>query len=560
MDLLFLGAAREVTGSAFLLTAGGKHVLIDCGMEQGRDTYENQSLPVKPSQVDCVVLTHAHIDHSGMVPALVKQGFTGPIYATRATRELCSIMLLDSAYIQENEAEWRNRKNKRSGREEYVPLYTQQDAINAVNQMREASYTDYVDILPGFRLVMTDAGHLLGSASATIEVTEGGETRRVVFSGDIGNKNQPLLNDPKYLKDADIVVMESTYGDRSHGERPDYIGDLADALQTTFDRGGNVVIPSFAVGRTQEILYFLREIKHRGLVRGHDGFPVYMDSPLAIRATNIFTKADAEFFDEEMNNLLDMGVNPISFEGLNVSLTADESKAINFERRPCVIISASGMAEAGRIRHHLKHNLWRPESTILFVGYQSEGTLGRAILDGAKEVKIFGETIQVLAQVRALKALSGHADREGLKEWADSFSPRPRKFYIVHGDESAAMSFAQLLESEGNLTEVPYSGDRWDLINDYQIQQGPRTRAGDEAPAVESADEDRDDSSRDKGKLQPRPDRAPRVPTPAVATADKQLDDALNRLRNLIHQGQGWSNGIKKQLAEQIHKLASKWE
>ncbi len=565
MDLLFLGAAREVTGSAFLLTAGGRRVLIDCGMEQGRDTYENQSLPVKASQVDCVVLTHAHIDHSGMVPSLVKEGFKGPIYATRATIELCGIMLLDSAHIQETEAEWRNRKSRRSGSDEYVPLYTQQDAINTVAQMREASYTQYIDILPGFRLMMTDAGHLLGSASATIEVSESGATRRVVFSGDIGNKNQPLLNDPKYLKDADIVVMESTYGDRTHDERPDYIGDLADALQTTFDRGGNVVIPSFAVGRTQEILYFLREIKHRGLVRGHDGFPVYMDSPLAIRATNIFTKADANFFDAEMNALLDMGINPISFDGLTVSLTADESKAINFERRPCVIISASGMAEAGRIRHHLKHNLWRPESTILFVGYQSEGTLGRIILDGAQEVKIFGETIQVLAQVRALKALSGHADRAGLKEWADSFDPRPRKFYLVHGDESAALSFAQLLESEGNLVEVPYSGDRWDLINDYQIQQGPRTRAGDEKPAVASADEDRDDGKRadardDSGRLMPRKDRAPRQPAPSVATADKQLDDALNRLRNLIHQGQGWSNGIKKQLAEQIHKLVSKWE
>jgi metallo-beta-lactamase family protein len=552
MDLLFLGAAREVTGSAFLLTAGGQHVLIDCGMEQGYDTYENQRLPVKPSQVDCVVLTHAHIDHSGMIPALVKQGFSGPIYATRATIELCSIMLLDSAHIQENEAEWRNRKSKRAGRAEYVPLYTQQDALDAVALMREASYTELIDILPGFRLMMTDAGHLLGSASTTLEVTDMGVTRRVVFSGDIGNLDQPMLNDPTYLTSADIVVMESTYGDRDHGERPDYVGDLVDTLQTTFDRGGNVVIPSFAVGRTQEVLYVLRDIKQRGLVRGHDGFPVYMDSPLAIRATNVFTQSDAALFDEEMNALLDAGINPITFDDLNISLTVDESKAINVEKRPCVIISASGMAEAGRIRHHLKHNLWRPESTILFVGYQSVGTLGRVILDGAQEVKLFGETIQVRAQIRALKALSGHADRAGLKAWADSFTPRPRKFFIVHGEESSALSFAQLLESEGHAVEVPYSGDRWDLINDYQLQQGPRTLAGEAAKAAEA------EADLDTGRLMPRKER--RAPTPAVENADRMLDNALNRLRGLIHQGHGWSNGIKKQLARQINKLCDKWE
>ncbi|MDD2428161.1 MAG: MBL fold metallo-hydrolase [Eubacteriales bacterium] len=549
MDLLFAGAAREVTGSRFLLRANGQSVLIDCGMEQGRDTYENQRLPISPSEVDTVVLTHAHIDHSGMLPALYKKGFRGTIWATPATIDLCDIMLRDSAYIQETEAEWRNRKAKRKGGELYEPLYTQQDAEGTVRLMQPASYVDFKQVLPGISLVMTDAGHLLGSASATLAVTENGVTRKVVFSGDIGNIDQPIINDPHYLKDADVVVMESTYGDRLHGEKPDYIADLTDALQTTFDRGGNVVIPSFAVGRSQELLYFLREIKQRHLVRGHDDFPVYMDSPLAIRATNIFGKTDGVFFDDEMNALLDKGINPISFDDLQLMVTADESKQINFEKRPCVIISASGMCEAGRIRHHLKHNLWRADSTILFVGYQSVGTLGRQLVDGAKEVRLFGEDILVNAQVRMMKAMSGHADRNGLKKWADAYDPRPEHFYIVHGEEGAAESFALLLTSEGFTAHVPYPSDVWDLVTGKVLEEGSRKTA------VKSQRWDQKlDSAPGKAEA------AQAVKPRAQNEADKTLYKALERLQKLVDKSVPWSNGIKRQIAEGINKLTDKWE
>lgn len=545
MDILFLGAAREVTGSSYLLTVNGRSILIDCGMEQGKDTYENQQLPISPAQVDCVVLTHAHIDHSGMLPLLYKKGFRGAIYATPATIELCDIMLRDSAHIQEMDAEWKNRKALRSGGTLHEPLYTQEDAESTMLLMRPASYVEDITILPGVSLKMTDAGHLLGSASASLTCTEEDTTKVVVFSGDIGNLNQPLINDPHYLTRGDIVVMESTYGDRQHGERPDYIADLTDALQTTFDRGGNVVIPSFAVGRSQELLYFLREIKDKGLVKGHDGFPVYMDSPLAIRATTIFSQSHRQFFDEEMNALLRQGINPISFDDLKLCVSAEESKAINEEKRPCVIISASGMCEAGRIRHHLKHNLWKNNATILFVGYQSVGTLGRQLVDGADEVRIFGEDITVNAQIRIMKAMSGHADRNGLKAWADSFSPRPERFYITHGDEPSALSFAELLQGEGNEVKVPYSGDRWDLSTGIALQEGPRTLA-----------EGRRMTAEPTGGLVPKK----KSKKPAQNEADRMLQSAMDKLQNLVNKSSGWSNGIKRQIAGQILKLIKKWD
>jgi len=531
MDLMFLGAAREVTGSRYLLRTLGKNILIDCGMEQGGDTYENQELPVSAQAVDCVVLTHAHIDHSGMLPKLYADGFRGSIFATPATAALCDIMLRDSAHIQEQEAEWRNRKAQRSGEQPYQPIYTTEDAEGTLNLFVPVSYGRPQQILDHVSLTFSDAGHLLGSASATLDVTEEGQSRAVVFSGDIGNLHQPILNDPHYLTRADYVVMESTYGDRLHGDRPDYIRDLTDVLQTTFDRGGNVVIPSFAVGRSQEILYFLREIKERHLVRGHEGFPVYMDSPLAIKATRIFQDASPAVFDEEMQALLRRGENPISFPDLVLSLTAEDSKRINFEKRPCVIISASGMAEAGRIRHHLKHNLWRRESTVLFVGYQSVGTLGRQIYDGAKRVKLFNETISVNAEIRALHAISGHADQAGLLKWADSFEPRPRRFFVTHGEESVATAFEALLKERGNKTFVPYSGDAWGLLEDEQILTGPRTLAD---------------------QKQVRQKKA--------AKAAGSLALALARLTRLVEASAGLSNKLKDKLARQMDELAKRWE
>ena len=543
MKLTFLGAAREVTGSRYLLSVGETNILIDCGMEQGKDTYVNQRLPLSPSGIDAVVLTHAHIDHSGMLPRLYKEGFRGPIFATPATIALSDIMLRDSAHIQEQEAEWQNRKAQRAGSPLAQPVYTQEDAMGTVRLMRPASYTEETVVTEGISLRMTDAGHLLGSASATLTLTENGVSKKLVFSGDIGNIHQPILNDPTYMKEADVVVMESTYGDRLHGEQPDYIADLADTLQSTFDRGGNVVIPSFAVGRTQELLYFLREIKEKKLVRGHEGFPVYMDSPLAIAATEIFTEADSRFFDKDMNDILRRGINPLRFDGLKLCVSSDESKQINEEQRPSVIISASGMCEAGRIRHHLKHNLWKDNATILFVGYQSVGTLGRALLDGAKEVRLFGEDIAVHAQIRALKAMSGHADQAGLLKWADSFSPAPQRFYVTHGEETVALTFANLLTGRGHSVRVPYNGDVWDIATGECLKEGPRT-------LVEQAQPEASAPEKRKGRKK----------TEATQDADQMLAKAMERLQRLVEQTAPYANGIKRQLAEQINKLIRKWE
>ncbi len=535
MNLQFLGAAREVTGSRYLLRTGGKNILIDCGMEQGGDTYENQELPIAAGLVDAVVLTHAHIDHSGMLPKLYADGFRGPIFATPATIQLCNIMLLDSAHIQEQEAEWRNRKAERSGQPLYDPIYTTEDAQGTLSLMRPVSYGQTSQIMDHVRLTFTDAGHLLGSATATLDLNDGGEQRSVVFSGDIGNIKQPILNDPAYPTRGDYVVMESTYGDRLHGERPDYIADLVDVLQTTLDRGGNVVIPSFAVGRTQEILYFLRHIKEHGLVKGHDGFPVYLDSPLAIKATEIFTQVHENNFDDEMRALLQAGINPIDFADLKISLTADESKAINFEKRPCVIISASGMAEAGRIRHHLKHNLWKKEATVLFVGYQSVGTMGRKLLDGARNVRLFQEDIEVHAQIRMLNAISGHADRNTLLEWVQAINPRPTRVFVTHGEDEVAENFAKLLNDMGFDAEVPYNGDVWDLRGDAVQAMGSRELI-----------------KKDRKRQAER-----RVKT---GTANAMLRNAADRTRRLLNESEGYSNGLKIKLAEQLLKLLAKWE
>ena len=414
MKLYFIGADHEVTGSCHYVEACGKRFLVDCGMEQGKDVFENVEIPVPASQIDYVLLTHAHIDHSGLLPLLFKNGFRGEIISTFATSDLCSIMLRDSAHIQEFEAEWRNRKGRRAGKEEFVPLYTMDDALGAVELFHPCDYNQKIELTEGISIRFTDVGHLLGSASIEIWITEDGVSKKIVFSGDIGNTNQPLIKDPEYLSEADYVVMESTYGDRTHGERPDYVTELANIIQETFDRGGNVVIPAFAVGRTQEMLYFIREIKEKGLVTGHGCFKVFVDSPLAIEATNVFNKNFRACFDEDAMKLINAGINPIKFDGLNLAVSSDESRAINFDMEPKVIISASGMCDAGRIKHHLKHNLWRKECTVLFVGYQGAGTLGRALTEGANYVKLFGETIEVQAEIRKLSGISGHADKNGL--------------------------------------------------------------------------------------------------------------------------------------------------
>ena len=472
MKLTFLGATHEVTGSCTMIELGGRFGLVDCGMEQGEDIFVNQSIPVEANRLDFVLLTHAHIDHSGNIPLLFKNGYTGPVYATGATCHLCEIMLRDCAHIQASDAEWRSRKSIRAGGEAVEPIYTMEDAEAAIARLRPVDYGEQVHIAEGVVVRFVDAGHLMGSASIEVFLTEGEVTKKVVFSGDIGNLNQPLINNPQYITEADYVITESTYGDRYH-EQADVnnVEYLARVIQRTLDRGGNVVIPSFAVGRTQEILYFIREIKTRGLVTGHGDFPVYVDSPLANEATGIFLQCDRKYFDADTNALLDQGINPLMSPGVRLSVSSEESKAINMDREPKVILSASGMCEAGRIRHHLKHNLWRPECTVLFVGFQAVGTTGRKIRDGAKSLKLFNEEISVHAEISYLPGKSGHADKAGLLTWINSFARKPAMVFVNHGEDAVVRSYANCLADEyGFTTSAPYSGAVYDLARDCYLE------------------------------------------------------------------------------------------
>lgn len=534
MKIAFYGAAHEVTGSCTLLNANGKTIMIDCGMEQGADIYENADLPMLPSQVDFVLLTHAHIDHSGKIPALVAGGFNGHIYSTVATQKLCKIMLLDSAHIQEFEANWRNRKARRSGSEPYVPLYTTEDALKSIEKFVGCEYNKDYDLCDGIKISFTDAGHLLGSASISITVTEGSKTETIVFSGDIGNKERPLIKDPQTPRKADYVVIESTYGNRTHGERPDYVLQLSAIINETFDRGGNVVIPSFAIGRTQELLYLLRIIKEQNLIEKYPNFPVYVDSPLAVEATDIYGGDLYDYYDKETLSLLEKGINPIKFPDLMLSVTSDDSIAINMDKSPKVILSASGMCEAGRIRHHLKHNLWRKDSTILFVGYQSEGTLGRMLVDGATSVKLFGETVQVNAKIEQLAGISGHADKNILLEWLNGFETPPKTVFVNHGNDNVCDEFAEtIINQTGIYAIAPYNASQYDLISGVCLEKGITKR---------------------KVKIVPKGESFRTSPVfPRLVNASKRLLSIIEKYRN------GANKDIAK-FANQIISLCDKWD
>jgi metallo-beta-lactamase family protein len=460
MKLIFSGADHEVTGSCHCLTVNGKNILIDCGMEQGKNVFVNEPIPFAEADIDYVFLTHAHIDHSGMLPLLWKKGFRGKIFSTGATMDLCSIMLRDSGHIQESDAEWQNRKARREGKPEVEPLYTMEDAEEVQKYFVPCVYNEILEIDRGIKIRFTDIGHMLGSACIEVCLTENDVDKRIVFSGDIGNLRQPIVRDPSFVEEADYIVIESTYGNRYHTECSfDYAGELAEIIQTTFDRGGNVVIPSFAVGRTQELLYFLKN---------HEDFEVYVESPMAIEATEVFAKNTIEYYDEETMALVHKGINPLSFSGLRLSLTTDQSRAINFDPKPKVIISSSGMCEGGRIRHHLKHNLWRADSCILFVGYQATNTLGRQIVDGAEEVNFFGETIKVAAEIKVLEGVSGHADKAGLQRWLNGFKNTPDHVFVVHGEDASCAEFAAFVKEQFNCdASAPYSGSIFNLKGNY---------------------------------------------------------------------------------------------
>lgn len=533
MKLVFIGADHEVTGSCHYMEVGEKKFCVDVGMEQGQDLFENQEIPVNPSEIDFILLTHAHIDHTGLLPMMYARGFRGQVYATKATVDLSRIMLRDSAHIQQFEAEWRNRKAQRSGSQLYEPLYTMEDALGAIRLLVPCSYDSKIHICDEVTIRFTDVGHLLGSSSIEVFASEGKEERTIVFSGDIGNLNKPILRNPIYTKAADYVVMESTYGDRIHSaEAPDYTGDLTAIIEDTFRRGGNVVIPAFAVGRTQELLYFLRQIKEQGLVTVNPDFEVYVDSPLAVEATSIFRENVQQCFDDEARELVRQGINPIGFPGLKLSITSDDSKAINFDTRPKVILSASGMCEAGRIRHHLKHNLWRPESTIVFVGYQTRGTLGRALLEGATEVKLFGEVVEVKAKITKIAGISGHADRNGLLKWINGFTERPpRRVFVVHGEDTVCTSFTRTLTDSGYIASAPYSGTVFDLVSGEFVTEALPVAVKKKTAAGRRASD-----------------------------MFQRLLTAGQRLLAVIRRNEGLSNKDTARFTDQINALCDKWD
>lgn len=539
MKVTFIGATHEVTGSCSLLEVNGKHIIVDCGMEQGADIFENIEIPVAPGDIDAVVLTHAHIDHTGKIPYLVANGYSGPIYSTEATRQLCNIMLLDSAHIQEFEAQWRNRKGKRAGREEYVPLYNTEDVLDTMKLFRTAGYNEDVKIFDGVTINYTDAGHLLGSSSVFFSLEEDGEKRSILFSGDLGNYDKPLIRSPQTPPQADYTVIESTYGNRLHPEKPDYVGELTSVIQRTLDRGGNVVIPAFAVGRTQELLYYIRIIKEKDLIKHHANFPVIVDSPLAVEATNIYSTEMYQYYDEEAIELLRSGINPVTFPDLKVCISSDESRMINEDTVPKVIISASGMCEAGRIRHHLKHNLWRPECTILFVGYQSRGTVGAKLLDGIETVKLFSEDIQVRAEIKRLEAFSSHADENMLLTWLKNSTPRVQLF-VNHGEDDVTVSFAKEASALTGVPAVaPYSGEVWDLRTCELVHKEPIV------PVMKKqAQGGVEVNSYGRGKVSP---------------VYEELRKTTDRLMDMVENEQGASNKEIKRLTRELAELIERY-
>ena len=532
MKLNFYGADQCVTGSCHSLEVNGKKILVDCGLQQGRDEVDNASLPFHPGAIDCVLVTHAHIDHSGRLPLLIKNGFEGKIITTRLTAQLLDIMLQDSAHIQESDAEYQNRKNLRAGRPTVQPLYTVEDAERVKEFVQTCEYGETVQLCEGVTAEFIDAGHLLGSASIRVTAHEGGETRVIVFSGDIGNVDQPIIRDPQFFDSADYVLMESTYGNRNHTEVWSYTENLAKIIDDTMARGGNVVIPAFAVGRTQELLYFIREIKDKQLVKSNPDFPVYIDSPLARRATTIFTGDLDGYLDADALALVQDGTHMFNFSNLRMTETVEESKGLNEDGIPKVIISASGMCDAGRIRHHLKHNLWKPECTIVFVGYQGEGTLGRARLEGVRSVKLFGEEIAVHAKIVNFQGLSSHADRDHLLAWiADIKAPKPQHVFIVHGDREVAPYFAESVEKLGFTAHAPQYTEVYDLLEDKIV-----------AP----------------GYLPER--KAKAVGGQRVSSAYERLVALGQRMVDVIRRSKGRDNKTLGRWADQLRQLLDKWE
>lgn len=488
MNIKFLGAAMSVTGTCHLITTDKYKILLDCGQFQGGKALEElnrKDLGFDPTELDFVILSHAHIDHSGRIPLLTKAGFKGDIYCTDATADLVEIMLKDSGHIHEKEAEWVNRKAERSGGKPVDPLFTMEDAADAIEFLKPVLYGQMIQINPDISLRFRDAGHILGSAITELWVRQGEEVRKLVFSGDLGVKNKPLIRDPELIEEADYVIMESTYGDRIHESSCESLERFIDIILQTTRRGGSVIIPSFAVGRTQELIYELNMFyeDHEEYKEELDKIMVYVDSPLAITATEIF-KRNAQVFDEATRECILQGDHPLDFKNLKFTRTSEESVRLNTNKEPKVIISASGMCDAGRIKHHLKHNLWNEKNSIVFVGYQAEGTLGRSILRGDKDVSIFGEKIHINAEIHNLEGFSGHADKDGLMEWISGFKKPPLKVFLVHGEESAKKALAENIKAT-----LGYDCIAVEDVSEYNLDSDERLKLWDTRNLVATEDQ-----------------------------------------------------------------------
>ena len=497
MKIKFCGASTGVTGSCHLLTSGEHKILLDCGQFQGgkaQDALNYEKFPFEPSEIECVVLSHAHIDHCGRLPLLTKRGFEGKIYCTDATADLLSVMLKDSAYIHEKETEWKNRKAERAGREQVEPLYTIEDAEKALSLVSPILYDQQIEINSDMKIVFNDAGHILGSAITELWVTEDDKESKIVFSGDLGMEGRPILRDPTYIKKADYVIMETTYGNRIHKELGSGVDKLIEIILNTTRRGGNVVIPSFAVGRTQELIYELNRFydSNNEYRKELDKIFVYIDSPMATTATEIFRR-NAQVFDEETREYILKGDNPLEFKNLKFTRSSKESQDLNFNKEPKIIISASGMCEAGRIRHHLKHNLWNPKNSIVFVGYQGQGTLGRSLVEGIKMVTLFGEEIQVNAEIHNLEGFSGHADQNGLFAWLAHFEQKPKQIFLVHGEEESKKDFAKLVNEKLSYEPIVVMGN-----SEFELDMNKSEIVNMDSAREQAAEADKIQKVRDK--------------------------------------------------------------
>lgn len=532
MKVKFCGASIGVTGSCHMISTDNHKILLDCGQFQGgkeMDRMNEEPFPFNPAEIECVILSHAHIDHCGRLPLLVKRGFKGPIYCTDATADLLDVMLKDSAYIHEKDAEWQTRKNLRTGKPPVEPLYTIQDSEAALRLVKPILYDQLVELNPDMKIVFNDAGHILGSAITELWVTEGDKTSKIVFSGDLGVENRPILRDPVKIKKADFLIMETTYGNRLHPENATSIDDLIKITLKTIKRGGSVIIPSFAVGRTQELIYqFNMFYEHHPEYADTLGkVYVYIDSPMATTATEVFKK-NAQVFDDETKAYIMSGDHPLDFPNLRFTRNTADSQMLNQDKTSKIIISASGMCEAGRIRHHLKHNLWDSRNSIVFVGYQAEGTLGRMLVEGAKEVKLFGEPIMVGAEIYNLEGFSGHADQKGLLDWLGGFQKEPKHIFLVHGETQSKIDFAAKVKEVFGYEPIVVNGN-----TEYELETGEilsREEVIREALDQEDIEKLKDKLSSIKGELDT-------VIASAETAVSKQISlDKLTQINNIVQE------------------------